>query len=180
MRSVYFFEIPVYRLSEKEYYKQREDHVASIRLKFQGMPLQKALESQRAELEEGRDVGIYAALCDSYGGCWDFNEIIGYIRLYFDWPQVLGKYFAVDKKRIVRTRTRQFVEKTHKLVYESSLRPPYTNAGIYVEILEYLERCKREVPLRFIDTSKFELVGPHVDWIGLIKSSGVQDPGLTI
>ena len=166
-------------MSKDEFYNQREEYIASVRFEFQEVPLEKALELQRAELREGRDVRMYKALCDSYG-IWDFNEIIGYIRLYFDWPQILGMYFAVDKKRVVRTRTKQFVYMTHKLVYESSLEPPYSNSGIYEAILEYLERCKREIPRRFIDTSQFELIGPHVDWIDLIKSTGERDPDLFI
>jgi hypothetical protein len=35
-----------------------------------------------------------------YGGQWIYNEIIGFVRLYFDGSQVLGAYFRTSAKRI--------------------------------------------------------------------------------
>ena len=48
-------------------------------------------------------------------GTWRFNEIIGYVRLYFRGSQVLGEYYAVKRSRHVLTRHKTLIRRTHKL-----------------------------------------------------------------
>jgi hypothetical protein len=58
-----------------------------------------------------------------YGGQWIYNEIIGFVRLYFDGSQVLGAYFRTSAKRISKTRKKTFEWIAHKLAPEVEL--PY-------------------------------------------------------
>ena len=60
-------------------------------------------------------------LRQSYGGAWEYNEIIGYIRLYFFGTQVRGEYWGVNSKRVVRTRKKTLEYKTWKLAPEIDL-----------------------------------------------------------
>jgi hypothetical protein len=66
----------------------------------------KLLESQR-----DRKIRFLDHLEMRYGGPWNFNEIIGFIRLHFLGSQIRGEYFAVTDltgsfctKRNVRNR----------------------------------------------------------------------------
>ncbi|MHB8890270.1 MAG: hypothetical protein ACYC46_15775 [Acidobacteriaceae bacterium] len=170
----FFYDIPVYRLPEERYYRERDDHIDSIVFP-KNSPFS---DSMRAK--EAADPNHYAAIRDhlqrSYGGCWIFNEIIGYIRLHFLGSQIRGEYFGVKKKRIVRTRTKTIEYLSWKLAPEINIPHPYTNKGIYGAILEYLAACRKELPGRYVDTERFEVIGKHVDWRGLLESNDAQ-PG---
>lgn len=149
----YFYDIPVYRLAEKRYYQEMHaylDHAVSGGSASSNSALRDHLER-------------------TYGGCWRFNEVVGYIRLFFLGSQVRGEYMAVGKKRIVRTRKKVFECITLKRAPEADLPYPYTNPGIYDAILGYLDDCRKELPGRYVDTALFEAIGRHVDWIGLMR-----------
>ncbi len=163
----YFYDIPVYRLPEDRYYRERDEHIDGVLF-----PEDSSFSKSRRE-KEAADPNRYIAIRDhlerSYGGCWIFNEIIGYIRLHFLGSQIRGECFAVWKKRIVRTRTKVFEFNTWKLASEVDIPYPYTNEGIYGAVLEYLADCRKELPRRYIDTALFEVIGKHVDWLGLME-----------
>lgn len=142
----YFFDVPVYRIPEGQYNRERDAYI-------------------EANLNQNADIRDH--FWRSYGGCWQFNEIIGYIRLHFLGSQVRGEYFGVNKKRIVRTRTRTFEHLTHKLAPEVDILQPLTSESILAAVREYLENCKKELPLRHIDTVLFEVIAEHVDWRAL-------------
>ena len=61
----------------------------------------------RDKANPNENLGFRDLCTKSYGGPWIFNEIVGYIRLHFMGNQVRGEYFAVQRKRIVRTRRKQ-------------------------------------------------------------------------
>src|SRR4051812_19282331 len=94
-----FLDVPVYRLPLPEYDRQQK---AYIKKAFGPMVLP-------------NDAAFRDHLWRVYGGCWRFNEVTAYIRLYFLGGQVRGEYFAIRRKRIVRTRHKQFEYVTHKL-----------------------------------------------------------------
>ena len=89
-------DVPVYRLPEAEYYRQREAYVNEA-------------------VHPGSHAETYMRdhMSDVFGGCWSFNEIVGYIRLHFLGGQIRGEYFGVAAKRIVRTRRKRFEYKRH-------------------------------------------------------------------
>jgi hypothetical protein len=142
-----FFDVPVYRLPQDEYNRQL------------GAFVERSLHPQLRDNSFMRQ-----HLFDSYGGCWRFNEIIGYIRLYFLGSQVRGEYFAVRRKRQVRTRHKRLEWQTHKLAPEVTIEQPITNMSVAGAVRQYLEDCKRELPRRHVDLSVFEVVASHVCW----------------
>lgn len=106
-------------------------------------------------------------LVRKYGGCWEFNEIIGYIQLHFLGDQIRGEYFTVDAKKVVRTRKKTLEYKTHKLAAEVDIESPHGTPEILTAIRRYIEGCKAELPYRLIDTENFDTLAPHVDWAAL-------------
>ena len=109
----YFFDIPVYRLTEERYNAERQAWIDGAM--YPGSPANN--EQRRA---------FYAANPDNenaardhfwqlYGGCWRYNEIIGYVRLHFFGSQLRGEYFSVTARRIVRTRKKIIEYRTHGL-----------------------------------------------------------------
>ena len=167
MREKYFFDIPVYRLAREKYDRKRNAYVEES-----PFPTNSSLAEATRALDKANPRQNDMVRSNSlrwYGGCWEFNEIIGYIRLHFLGSQVRGEYYSVRRKRIVRTRTKTFEYKTWKLAPEIEIPNPPTQTSIFGAIRTYLDGCKRELPRRFIDTSMFEAVASHIDWLALYR-----------
>jgi len=155
----YFFDLPVYRLSQEAYDKEFDRYFNRLtgtfaRGDYKREP--KAEENVRMMLWEG------------FGGIWKYNEIIGHIRLHFLGGQVRGEYFAMSKKAIRRSRTKQLEYQTWKLAPEVDIAPPYGRAEILAAVRQYIEDCKREVPRRYIDTELFDQIAENMDWPAIV------------
>jgi hypothetical protein len=173
----YFFDLPVYRLKREKYYAGRNEYIqkmlslagysenASSFLHDQDNPYQSDnIRAYRSHLEK------------KYGGCWEFNEIIGYIRLYFCGSQVRGEYFAIINQRITKSRTKILEYKTHKFSPEVSIKHPISTITILRAIQQYIFNCKQKLPKRYIDTCHFETLAPHIDWESLFLSNSFNEP----
>jgi hypothetical protein len=172
MIAKYFFDVPVYRL-EKEHYNQRRDKYVD-----DAMVVKNSRYSQEHRRMDEEDAVQNAMFRDylrrSYGGCWRFNEIIGYIRLYFFGSQIRGEYFGVNKARMVKTRTKILEFQALKLVPEMDVPYPPRGNEILKTVREYLKRCKSALPRRHIDISMFEAVAPYIEWQQLYEDSVAQ------
>lgn len=151
MRAIsYFFDVPVYRLPEEAYYAARDLYVAEV------------MDGTRRSAEADR--AFKAHLEKGYGGPWTYNEIIGYIKLFFMGSQVRGEYFQVDAKRIVKTRTKTMWLVAHKLAPELEIPRAADSAEILAVIRRYLKNCERELPRRYVDLEMFDAIAPYVNW----------------
>lgn len=167
MPDIYFHDLPVYRVAPKKY---QSDLTRAINAFVDDA--HKGLASRLESIKRARDA-IGQHWYEKYGP-WQFNEIIGYVRLHFLGSQIRGEYFAVDKKRLVRTRTKTLIWRTHKLAPEIDIYPGTSNAEILARIEEYVEDCRKELPGRFIDDRWVRQVGPYVDWNSLMRSKRVS------
>lgn len=170
MAARYFFDVPVYRLSEERYYRERDKFIENA-VYPEDSPFNETMRAKEAAYPN-HNIAFRDHLQRSYGGCWRFNEIIGYIRLYFLGSQVRGEYYGVRKQRVVRTRTKTLEHQTWKLVPEVDVPYPQTNEQIFETVCEYLKSCRKELPGRYVETELFELVGKHIDWCSLYKAGG--------
>lgn len=165
----YFFDVPVYRLAEERYYREREAHID--RVLYPPESPHSAAMREKDKADPNNRVGFIDHLQRSYGGCWRFNEIVGYIRLHFLGSQVRGEYYGLNRKRVVRTRTRTLEYLAWKLAPEVDIPYPVTSEGVHRAVSEYLDSCKTELPGRHIDTELFETVAKHIDWEALFLAT---------
>lgn len=157
----YFMVLPVYRISEEIYNSELNSHI------------EKQLNIADFVQNEDSDIkrSFEQYLRSTYGGAWEFNEIIGFIKLYFFGSQIRGEYWAVKAKRIFKTRNKEYEYKTHKLYMELSVREK-TNESILATVKEYISGCKRELNRRrHIDLREFERLAPHINWVDLYESN---------
>lgn len=157
----YFFDIPVYRLSY-------EDYKNEVNKSIKGNYYYFFINKDGTKKNELITFESHYAKSIKYHDIWDYNEIIGYIKLYILGTQVRGKYYQHKSTRIRKTRTKSFIFKTHKLTPEINIHNK-TNSEIYILILDYLENCKLELKKRFIDIDNFRNIGQYVDWNKLIE-----------
>jgi hypothetical protein len=158
--EVYFFDVPVYRLPEDRYYTERSAFVERL---------------MRPIGDTQLDAEFRGHLEQMYGGPWQFNEIIGYIRLFFLGSQVRGEYWGVQRKRFVRTRKKTMLWLEQKLVPEMEIPSNASSAETLKIISEYLRRCKAHLKGRVVDDSLFATLGPFVNWNALIASARQGD-----
>ena len=161
MGDFHFFDLPVYRLTADDFHKQRALQVDKWMYPPDGMFSERNRVEDRAHPDRVRDRKI--RLSELYGN-WQFNEVIGYIRLYFCGDQVRGMYYAVNRKRMVKTDRKRFVHLTDKLVSEINIRRPSGHDQIREAVDEYIRRCRKRLPMRHIDTSVFDNIAEHMDW----------------
>jgi len=158
-KNIYFFEIPVYRLSYKEY-KDEND-----KLKMQYLEIYKRRNISKTFINELS--GMYDKVLPP--PIWDFNERIGYLKLYFLGSQIRAEYFAVKAKKIYRSKRKVFEYKTHKLSPELTIALKMSNKDIFHCIVQYLCNCQKELKKRYLDTTLFLEIGQFVDWQMLLK-----------
>lgn len=158
----YFLIIPVYRVSKEQYYLDlKNDYEKSIPKTWNEGFIKDHPNIIQGFKENHRSV---------YGGDWEFNEIVGYIKLHFLGTQIRGEYWATIPKKKVKTRRKQFEYKTHKLAAEIEIRD-FTQEGITKAVDEYINRCKKEIKNRHLDLREFEKLKAHINWPSLYKAN---------
>jgi hypothetical protein len=160
-----FFDIPVYRIRKEKYELEQEQYIQKV-FREAGPYATEMYQANSDTAKLMRD-----HLWMLYGGAWPFNEIIGFIRLYFFFTQIRGEYWQIDCKRITRTRKKIFVFHSHNVTYEEEIPPESSSKKIFQLIQKYLERAQKELGQRYVDASVFERIGQHIDWKGLHKCS---------
>jgi hypothetical protein len=166
-----FFDIPIYRVTRSKYESEQRSFIQREMLADGDRNVQ---EMHRRNPSHKKFMENH--FWEIYGGCWRFNEIIGFIRLHFFFTQIRGEYWRVTAKRITRTRKKVFALFDHKVTLEKKVPARSTNRKIYSLIQKYLTRAQNERHLRkfYVDKSVFENVGPYIDWNALMKLNNLR------
>jgi hypothetical protein len=150
----FFLEIPVYRCAREEY------HAETDRL------LQKNLRYVRDPELRAKDEIWYRANVP----CWDYTEIVGWIRLEAMRGKIVGELFWITAKRLRRGIPKLFRYKEN--VFEVRLTAEQTSEMIYRQVSQRIESLRTEEPFRrrHIDLRTFHAVGPYVNWQSLVSA----------
>jgi hypothetical protein len=159
------FDVPVYRLTKKEYESQQDAYICK-NISDGNYSVQ---EMYRRHPDVKRQAENH--LWESYGGSWLFNEIIGFIRLFFLSDQIRGEYFRVKAKKIVRTRRKIFEPLGIEITAPRRIPQKSSNQEIFDHIKSFLSRAQNENELKkhYVDTSVLEYIGSHMDWNALLE-----------
>lgn len=168
--DVYFMDLPVYRLPEEQYSGDRDAWVETMFQKYRYKPQSPPIPEMEQRLLE-IETSARVQLAESYGGAWQYNEVVGYLQLHFVGTQVRAEEYRTKCKKLVRTRRKLFVWNTWNVAPETELPRNGSSTEIYQAILEHVANCRHELPGRFIDSKYLELLGPFVDWAGLLAAS---------
>lgn len=167
MRDYYIFDIPVYRCSEEQFDVDMAAAVAKRHDEFfatTGISRENAPESYKNIEEHTRQ---------TFGGPWNFNQVVGWLRLFAEPSHVGGHLWWVDKKRIQRVmREKRFILITSSDVLGNYFTPEDDSDEIYRGTLEDIKRLSRQSPLkdRYVNLGTFLNIGPYIDWRSLLNS----------
>ncbi len=161
-----FFDVPVYRLTKGKY---ESEQCAFIQRGMSADGDRNVQEMYRRHPDIKRQTENH--LWKVYGGNWLFNEIIGFIRLFFLSEQIRGEYFHVEAKKVVRTRRKVFGPLGIEITAPRGIPQKSSNREIFGHIRDFLSYAQKENELKkhHIDTSVLENVGPHIDWNALLE-----------
>lgn len=99
-----------------------------------------------------------------YGGPWQYNQVIGWIRLSVLGSQLRGYLWNMTGKRF-RRKSRNQIKRIGK-VFEIDVTPDESSEQIRVKIEQELERLQKEwcKKKRFLDLECFRSLTPCIDW----------------
>ena len=165
----YFFDIPVYRLSSDKYYKQLE--LFKEESLYGTNEESKKIKTEFYIRNPENKIWFEEDIFKKFGGAWQYNEIIGFIKLYSVGSQIRGEYFRVNSKIIKKTRRKTFEWVSDKLVPEITIFPEDSNEVIFTIVYNYLMDCKKELKNRYLDLDNFEKLGHYIDWKQFLSKS---------
>jgi len=147
LKTKYLFELHVYRIQETEYYSAMKKYMDKINSKMQ-IPIDRGY------------------LRKQYGGDWQYNEIIGFLKFYqYGANQIRCEYWETDSSRKVKTRKKQFIQKSDSYCREAFSKSD-TNINLAKTMKNAVDHC--EVILkkknRYIDKELFNNTVDHVAW----------------
>lgn len=147
LKTKYLFEIHVYRLKENDYYDAMKKYMDNINSKLQ-IPIDTRY------------------LRKKYGGDWQYNEIIGFLKFYqYGANQIRCEYWETDASHKVKTRKKQFIQisDSYCTVLFSKKN---TNSNLAKNMKSAVEHC--EVRLfkkgRYINKEIFNNTVDHISW----------------
>lgn len=152
LTTKYLFEIPVYRLTENDYYKKLSDYKNEINSKME-VPMSDAY------------------LKKQFGGDWRYNEIIGFLRFYrYGSSQIRCDYTETDAVKKTRTRKKIFEQ-----ISDSYCIEPFTVSSSNIDLAKHMrsavEHCEIRLKKknRILDKELFENTVDFIDWKSLLK-----------
>jgi hypothetical protein len=145
LKTKELFELPIYRLKEDEYNESLREHIDKNSL----MPA----EYSRKD----------------YGGDWQYNEIIGFLRFYVSGKrQIRCEYWQTDAKRKVRTPKKQFIM-TSDSYCAQNFNPSASNEDLKTIIISCINHCKGQLNKnRHVDERLFRETFDYIDWSSLL------------
>ncbi|WP_428026785.1 hypothetical protein [Arcobacter sp.] len=104
----------------------------------------------------------------SFGGEWEYNEIIGYLKFYISGgTQIRVEYKETDVEKKVKTRTKTFVLNSDSFC-ASQIYKNMNNQSLIETIKECINDCKAKLPNRYIDTTFIDNTIDYTDWESVI------------
>lgn len=164
MRDQYVFDIPVYRKSNSEFDLETEIGVK------QEVEWIVSHDPQRRPLSHETRERIMDRTIARAGGPWQFNQVVGWLRLFVEGSTIGGHLWWVDAKRLNRRmRNRRLRLLTFSDIFHQYFPTEPSNI-IFSRIVQRLGEMACEPPYDrcYLDLDVFLRVGPFVDWRALM------------
>ena len=164
MRDQYIFDIPIYRKSKDDYYTEI-DYYIEKRVEWII-----SHDPERRPLDHEVRQRVHHSVIAESGGPWQFNQIIGWFRLFIEGNTIGCHPWWVDAKRINRRmRNKRLYLQTPSDILQARFRNESSNE-IYSILLDRLVRLSEDNSYnkRYVDLNVFRRIGPFIDWHKLL------------
>lgn len=167
MRGDYIFDLPVYRCTKERHDKGKAKLVERhFRTGFDDNGLNRPTDIETV-------MRITAHAHDTFGGPWEFNEIVGWVRLFPESYGIGAHVWFTEGKKLTSKMRKHFHLRTRSNSMWTHFPPPVENSEIYQGVLQALKDLAKRDPVdgRVFDLSVFHRIGPYVDWKRLIEEA---------
>ncbi len=155
----YFFELPVYSM-KKDVYKKK------MKLK---LAKEKDLYGVSENLPETDDAvrSIRRRIFRS----WEYNQIIGYLKLYRLGNRVYADFWKINKSRIpFRLDNKYFEYQFISPEWDINLDELNNSEEIFNKLVEELPNDMREMYSKYyLDLTLLKEIGPYINWFDMIN-----------
>jgi choline dehydrogenase-like flavoprotein len=165
----YFLEIPIYRVSRDAFHAQfnRDQNAHLERQRVLG-------GVQPGQLPDW-EMGVRDRFWAAYGTPWQYNQVVGWLRLFRLGTQLRGDLWLVHAKRYART----MAHKHYRLVgkaFEMWLSSDDSDADIVAQLRGEFAEIERAYKTRnlVLDLECFNNIAPHVRWNDLMLAPPVE------
>ncbi len=164
-------ELPVYRCTEEQHYKEQEEKCEEA-----GSFVKQSLCMLGKDPVTASEAVQFRRDWYKREGCpWEFNQIVGWIRLY-TWTGNIGAYSFFVRQKIARNMSRkQFVLRGKFL--EMRVYTDQSNPMILEKLKNTITAESRESPRMqrlYIDTGILDVIGPDIDWLALTGRGAIS------
>jgi hypothetical protein len=157
-------ELPVYRCTEEQYYREQDANHKSAAQEYARI-LQWAGHTPESAAEQMK---AFEIRWKTYP--WDFNEVIGWVRLYVRTGSIGAVLYSVKTKISKNMSRKKFEWDSYKFI-ELPIAEGETSAEIFNDLRKSIitETHRTFKGKRYIDTGVLDVVGPHLDWAVLTQ-----------
>jgi hypothetical protein len=170
MRDFYVFDIPIYIRPNSRYDDDLRDATTRYIAKVFPSVLNPQLElPHQCQFLEN-------SFRKQFGGPWQFNQVVGWLRLYIEGSVIGGHLWWVDGKRLQTRMRKTFQLITYSNILPTWFRPEDESSKIYSDTLSAIEHLsrRRKYRGRYFDLDPFRRLGPFVDWRALMDSAATR------
>lgn len=158
-------ELAIYSYSEQEYLQRCENYVERH--------LPRRLLENAGKPEWARfETNARQRLIDRFGGAWEYNQAVGWLRLYVLGNQLRGTYWFTSAKRVHTNAVRKQFDWQGRAL-ELDISDDQASQDIFAELVEEVREFARSshIRRRHVDLRPLLLLGPFVDWRALVDAS---------
>ncbi len=170
-QPIYFFEIPIYRVSRERYGKEveveKEKLLAPLRDLWNSVsskPVEESEAYQYVKNNFDREHGTHV---------WRYNQAIGWLRLFAsDHSHIRVDYYWVKGRITKNLKNKLFRYCFEEKTFELDILPAMTSHEIYLLLRQRLEELMGKEPFRkyYIDLEPFQNISPFIDWRALLDA----------
>lgn len=163
----YIFDIPIYRCDRQRHYAEMDralqlekDNLIQISGSTKPSPYAFRYIDKRTR--------------EKCGGPWEFNQVIGWLRLFVTPSHIGGHLWFVDAKRINRDmRKKRFYLTSSSNVLATYSRTSDDSTAIFDHTLSCIISFANQGSLkkRFLDVEQFKNIGPFINWRTLLDDA---------
>jgi len=165
-RERYFFEIAIYRISYEQFNKNYD-----IAIKHHLQNFQELSCLSLDKIPESNLLYTKQHFWETYGGPWNYNQVIGWIRLFIFGSQIRGELWKMTGKNFTR-KTRNQIQFMGK-IFEIDCITGENSEQILKKLDNELDQIQKGLgkKKRILDLQCFKNLASYIDWRKLVIGS---------
>jgi hypothetical protein len=156
----YIFELLIYREKETVFYDKYNKALESVISKY--IPI----HTDNFDNTKNR---LTDHFWKTYGGPWNYNQVVGAIKIFCCGDQIRGDLWLSNKKRYTRIMGNKNISLFGK-AFEMTIFNDMTNEDINMQLINEINNSIKPNKRLTIDTECFRNCSKYIDWKSLVNN----------